>query len=608
MAMDSVPLPSQDSNSPSYPFYTELARTINSGQGRAILLHGDVHGLFHSNVSDRYLPLVPWLCQRVRVDGLIVLIAELNGPIRCTSDDDRRRLRDAWVQWKLGGSRDELILRGLADPSLHNRREEIENRFNEMIEQAAAQPTVALEFFRQLTICSRSQSRFRLLILVEAADFLLPGSGGDADLSRMTPADRHRISIMQDWLSDPAFNNGPDSVVMIAEAASAVSTRVTSLPQLVMIGIDPPNQEERVHFTQWFNRTHSPEAPLQMPLPEFAALTAGLSLHAMRQLLLRSAYVNQPVSVSDIISRVESYIEGTLGEGVVEFSKPAHSLEDVVGFSRLKQFLADEMIPRIRATGPAALPGAAIAGPIGSGKTFIFEAVAGSLGLPVLVLKNIRSQYFGQTDVLFEKLRSLLESLGKVIIIVDEADTQFGSVGAEAHPTERRLTGKLQQMMSDPKLRGRVVWLLMTARIELLSPDLRRPGRVGDLIIPVLDPEPRSKDHAAFLRWALRGLEGQPEADEWEALLSLTEGYSAAAFSALRSQLLARRELLDRELKPGDVHEVIGDQLPADIGQARRYQELQALLNCTRRSLLPDPDVDEQTRDTWRMELRTLSP
>ena len=70
-----------------------------------------------------------------------------------------------------------------------------------------------------------------------------------------------------------------------------------------------------------------------------------------------------------------------------------------------------------------------------------------------------------------------------------ELGDEFGGVGAETHSTERRLTGKIQAMMSDPRLRGRVIWLLMTARIHLLSPDIRRPGRVGDLIIPVLDPE-----------------------------------------------------------------------------------------------------------------------
>src|SRR5690606_34811156 len=118
-----------------------------------------------------------------------------------------------------------------------------------------------------------------------------------------------------------------------------------------------------------------------------------------------------------------------------------------------------------RSTGADALPGAAVAGPIGGGKTFIFEAVAAELNVPVLTLKNIRSQWYGQTDVLFERLRRVLHSLGRVVIFVDEADTQFGGVGAETHETERRLTGKIQQMMSDPQLRGKVTWLLMTARI-----------------------------------------------------------------------------------------------------------------------------------------------
>ena len=78
--------------------------------------------------------------------------------------------------------------------------------------------------------------------------------------------------------------------------------------------------------------------------------------------------------------------------------------------------------------------------------------------------------WFGQTDVIFERLRRLLMALVKVLIFVDEADTQFGSVGTDAHSTERRLTGKIQAMMSDPQLRGNITWLLMTARIYQLSP------------------------------------------------------------------------------------------------------------------------------------------
>jgi SpoVK/Ycf46/Vps4 family AAA+-type ATPase len=307
-----------------------------------------------------------------------------------------------------------------------------------------------------------------------------------------------------------------------------------------------------------------------------------------------------------LVAKVEEFIKAQVGEDVIEFKKPSHSLKDVVGFTKLKKFIAEELIPRFRAYGDKALPGAGVAGPIGSGKTFIFEAVAAELGVPVLVLKNIRSQWFGQTDVIFERLRRVLEALEKVIIFVDEADTQFGGVGAETHSTERRLTGKIQAMMSDTKLRGKVTWLLMTARINLLSPDIRRPGRVGDLIIPVLDPE--GEDHKEFVAWLLAGTD--LPCDEQKGIFSeieeLTKGYSAAAFASLRSNLKSHEELTVEK-----VRYIIRDHIPPAIGQTREYQKLQALLNCTRRSLLPDSVMSgnetlAQLRDGWEDKIREL--
>lgn len=65
-----------------------------------------------------------------------------------------------------------------------------------------------MEVLRQLTVCFRAQpnlggKRFRLLIVVEAADMLLPA--GDGDITRLSPSDRQRVAICQDWFGDPAF-------------------------------------------------------------------------------------------------------------------------------------------------------------------------------------------------------------------------------------------------------------------------------------------------------------------------------------------------------------------------------------------------------------------
>jgi hypothetical protein len=55
-----------------------------------------------------------------------------------------------------------------------------------------------------------------------------------------------------------------------------------------------------------------------------------------------------------------------------------------------------------------------------------------------------------------------------------------------------------------------------------------------------------------------------------------------------------------------EVLAVVADQLPPAIEETRRYQTLQALVNCTRRSLLPDPAVTDEQRRKWAEELREL--
>ena len=64
--------------------------------------------------------------------------------------------------------------------------------------------------------------------------------------------------------------------------------------------------------------------------------------------------------------------------------------------------------------------------------------------------------------------------------------------------------------------------------------------------------------------------------------------------------------IADRVTLLDDVVDLVHDQLPPDIGDVRRYQTLQALVNCTRRSLLPNPEVKDEDRAAWADELRRL--
>ncbi len=592
MGTELLNVPTTDLLQTSYPFYGQLARIINSGQARSIVLGGSIYDLYFD--GKQYVPLIPFLQSKTESPGLIHIIYELNGPIRLT-DEAKAKMRDAWAAWKNGTTVDAMPMKELLqDGSKFDLRR---REFDQYLRDALGNATQALEFLRQLTICSRATMKENLLIIIEGADMLLPS--GDGDVSKMNDTQSRRVAVVTDWFSDPAFFGGRDTVVLIAESRSLIHPRIARLPQVLSVDIPSPDTASRKHFAQW-HFAQSGKKSIEQPIDMLGEATAGLSLHAMRQLMLAADYAGKQIQRSDTTLQVEQFIQSQLGEDVIEFKKPEHGLKDVIGFSKLKEFLNTYLIPRMQLGDDRALPGAAIAGPIGGGKTFIFEAVAAELSMPVLVLKNIRSQWFGQTDVIFERLRRVLEALEKVVIFVDEADTQFGGVGEGAHETERRLTGKIQAMMSDPKLRGKVVWLLMTARIHLLSPDIRRPGRVGDLIIPILDPV--GQDRLDFIRWMIKptGI-ATDDLVKWLDEEGLDKDFSSAGYAALRSQFKAIPPKDEADLKA-----IVYDFLSPAIQQTRRYQTLQALINCTRRSLMPDPNVTDAQRAQMEDEIRQL--
>jgi hypothetical protein len=123
---------------------------------------------------------------------------------------------------------------------------------------------------------------------------------------------------------------------------------------------------------------------------------------------------------------------------------------------------------------------------------------------------------------------------------------------------------------------------------------------VGDLIIPVLDPI--GEDRIEFIRWMLGPTKlVTDELVDWLDQEGLEEDFSSAGYAALRSQFKAIPPKDAEELKS-----IVRDFLQPAIKQTRRYQTLQALVNCTRRSLLPDPDISEEDRAQMETEIRLL--
>ncbi len=186
-----------------------------------MLLHGATHDLFFDGES--YVPLVPFLVGRCGVPGVTQLVCELNGPIRISPPDRLEALRDAWIAWRSGVDLGDFALRALVDRQASRERAAHEREFDRLVQDAAGAPTLGMEFLRQLCLMRRAKlSGGRptfgdtLLIWIEAADLLVPNAGDD--VGRLSPSDRHRVSILRDWFGDAAFQDGDDSVILISES------------------------------------------------------------------------------------------------------------------------------------------------------------------------------------------------------------------------------------------------------------------------------------------------------------------------------------------------------------------------------------------------------
>jgi hypothetical protein len=176
--------------------------------------------------------------------------------------------------------------------------------------------------------------------------------------------------------------------------------------------------------------------------------------------------------------------------------------------------------------------------------------------------------------------------LGNVMVIYDEADTEIGGRSAQTHDVDRRLFGNILKMMSDPANRGKLVWIIISARPDRLEPDIKRSGRAGEHL-PVFDNEGPEKE--AFLKHVLdqAGIDLSVFSQEQSSTFrQLIARYYPADFDQLLTEL-KRRRLVEGGLTPDMVLEEVRDFVPSDIARQREYQELLAVLECTSRELLP---------------------
>lgn len=318
-------------------------------------------------------------------------------------------------------------------------------------------------------------------VIIKSAELVFPVSKQTRDYQLNSMA-----SVVRSWSHETHFVEQNLAVFLVSENLNDLNHLLSHNQRAARIEIPMPELEQLVEAFSYFEKTFpnalsefagNPEVP--------ASRLAGATVSSIESLLKRREYEKAVLKETDLADLKKSLVERD-ARGLIEFLEPTRTLDDVFGSEGVKTWVRQD-IALWHSNDLAAMPmGYLLCGPVGTGKTYLVECLAGEAGVPVVKLKNFRDRWVGSTEGNLEKIFGLLHALGRCVVFIDEADQALGSrdSGSGDSGVSGRVYSMMAKEMSNTDNRGRILWILASSRPDLIEVDLKRPGRV-DVKIPL---------------------------------------------------------------------------------------------------------------------------
>jgi len=347
-------------------------------------------------------------------------------------------------------------------------------------------PRAAVELLTHLFRYSANLARlgrenYQLGFVMKAAHLVAPALPGalNYDLNALA-------LLIRDWSSDEQLAHHSLVTWLVADTLNDLHPLLVNHPRAATVEIPLPAPDTIACALSLYRAKFAESLGEFVDTPDrLASELAGTTLSSLENLLRVKHYEKTPLAAADLAGMKKQLVERDAG-GLIEFIESKRTLDDLHAQDALKAWLRQD-IALWRMNDIEALPmGYLLCGPVGTGKTYLVECLAGEAGVPVVKLKNFRDKWVGSTEGNLEKIFRLLRGLGRCFVFIDEADQALGK--RDAGNSDSGLSGRIYSMfaeqMSNTANRGRIVWILASSRPDLIEVDLKRPGRV-DVKIPL---------------------------------------------------------------------------------------------------------------------------
>jgi len=417
------------------------------------------------------------------------------------------------------------------------------------LDPTVRQPLAAIElvssFLRyraNLMALGQEKQAMHVACILRDADDILPATGGwSYELGGMA-------SLLRDWAGEAPFSALPFVSLIIADNLNDLHPSVALNPRAARVKVPLPDTGMLTRALKLLRRDQAAAFDgANSNEEQIAAALTGVAVTAVETLTKQRAHQKQPIKSDDLVKIKKELVERE-SANLIEFIESKRTLADYEGQEALKTWLQQDVALWQQGDLKALPKGYLICGPVGTGKTYLVECLAGEAGIPVVKLKNFRDRWVGSSEGNLEKIIGLVRALGRCMVFIDEADQTLGRRTSDSSDSglSGRIYSMIAQEMSDPDTRGHVVWILASSRPDMIEVDLKRPGRV-DVKVPLL-PTTTPEESAKLLRALCKRMGLDVSQEQLVALgeklpLLLTPG--AAEAIAVKAYRLARTQKLE---------------------------------------------------------------
>ena len=443
----------------------------------------------------------------------------------------------------------------------------------------------------------------RMVLIIDYAETVIPRG----DMLRVTEADRYCLVTLNRWADNPEFTEGDVSIILLTENLMDLSPRLVGSSSTVTIGVPFPDESVRANFIRSRERDGLLILDRGLSPDGVASVTSGLNLMNLNRLILERYEQNKALTMDYLSQKKKEMIEQEAGE-LLEFMETRYDLDAVSGHDFVKRQLRNHA-RAIKRGQPEVVPmGYLIAGPIGTGKSFMVSAFAGEIGIPMVKLGNFRTKWQGESESNLEKVLNILKSMAPVAVMIDEADAFLGDRNQEGDSgTSNRIFAQIASFMGDTTYRGKIIWFLITCRPDLLPIDLKRQGRAEEhfaLFYPETLPEKVALFETLVKKLSF-GVHTFPVHDLFKKYDNDVSGAEIESMlvRAMAMAVTEGRTMISKK----DMEEVMEDFMPPTYPYAIRLQNLVAAVECTSKKMVPKSfQLDNSQMVKEIQELKTL--